>query len=121
MKTLETCSPAHGGGMRLFVVCCLLAIVTGCADPFDTSDDAQWYSARVVRVLNPSELDDSVNRRCLDGLTQVPEQIAVVTVRIHRAPHVAAFAVPAPTKVQERDRVAVNFTLCQLRPMRAGS
>lgn len=121
MKPIEPRTPHHRTGMQLFAAACFLAIVAGCADPLETSDDAQWYSARVVRVLNPSELDDSVNRRCLDSLAEMPEQVAVVTVRIHRAPHVAAFAVPTLTKVQAKDRVTVNFKVCQLRPARAGS
>jgi hypothetical protein len=121
MKTIETPSRDHRTRIQLFAVACLLAVVMGCADPFETADDAQWYSAQVLRVLKPLELDDSVNRSCLDGLAEMPEQVAVVTVRIHRARHLAAFAVPALAKVQVKDRVTVNFRLCQLRPAPAAS
>jgi hypothetical protein len=97
------------------VVIGLLAMFSGCANPFDLSDDAQWYSARVVRVQNPSDLDRTVNRRCVEGLDPMPEQVAVVAVRMHRAPHLAAFAIPAQVEVKDDEPVSVNFRLCQLR------
>ncbi len=116
MNRIKARSLSHLTGMRLFALGSLLAIVAGCADPFNAADDAQWYSARVVRVSTPSELDDSINRRCVEGLAPMPEQVAVVTVQMHRAPHLAAFAIPSLATVQEKDRVAVNFRLCRLRP-----
>ena len=116
MNTIKTVRPIHVPGMWPIAVGGLLALVAGCADPFHTADDEQWHSARVIRVINPLELDDSVNTRCLDGLARKPEQVAVVKVRIHRAPSIAAFALPAQGKVQENDRVLVNFRFCQLRP-----
>ncbi len=97
-------------------VALLIPVVGGCADPFDSADDAQWHAARVVRILKPSELDDSMNRQCVERLEPMPAQVAVVTVRVHRARHFAAFAVPALASVQVKDAVQVNFRLCQLRP-----
>ncbi len=93
----------------------LLVALTGCT-AFDVPDDSQWYAARVVSVLAPSELDGSVNRRCVDGLSPAPERVAVVAVRLHRALHSTAFAVAPSTGVHVQDDVAVNFRLCQLRP-----
>jgi len=117
MNSIGTQSPDCSLGIRLSTCGCLLALIAGCADhPFNAPDDAQWYPARVLQVAHPSELDDSINRRCLEGLARTTEQVAVVTVRIHRAPHVAAFAVPPMLNLQDKDRVAVNFRLCQLRP-----
>lgn len=96
------------------VASALLAAMTGCA-AFDVADDSQWYAARVETILTSSDVDASVNRRCVDSLDPVPERVAIVTVRVHRALHYAAFAIPASAGVQVRDDVAVNFRLCQLR------
>jgi hypothetical protein len=34
---------------------------------------------------------------------------------MHRAPHLAAFAIPAQVEVKDEEPVSVNFRLCQLR------
>ncbi len=93
----------------------LLALTTGCADPFDLADDVQWHPAQVVRVLAPSELDDSTNRRCVEKIDPTTVQVAVVWIRVHRARHSMAFAVPAEMTLRETDNVQVNPRLCRLR------
>ncbi len=111
---LKPATPVRGSWLAVSL---LAGVVAGCANPFDVSDDTQWHGARVLSVLKRADLDDSMNRRCVDGLDPKPEQVALVSVRIHRAPHVAAFAVPTSLGLKEKDRVSVNFRLCQLRPV----
>ena len=94
----------------------MLIALAGC-NAFDVPNDSQWYSARVSSMASPTDVDESVNRRCIESLNPTPERVAVVTVRLHRALHFAAFAIPTAMAIHLRDNVAVNFRLCQLRPI----
>jgi len=93
-----------------------LVLACGCASPLAIFDQDQWRIEEVVQVLPMSGLDDSVNQRCLQKEAPSNTQmVAVVAIRVHRAPHQIALAIPSSVTVKEKDRVRVNFDTCELR------
>ncbi len=100
----------------IFSLGCTLGLASGCANPLDIFDQDQWRTEEVAQVLPMSGLDDSVNQRCLEKAALANTQlVAVIRVRVHRAPHRIAIAIPSSATVREKDRVQVNFDTCQLR------
>lgn len=94
----------------------VVAALTACSE-FDVPHDTQWYAARVTTVVSSTALDSSVSQNCLNA-DSASERVAVVAVRIHRALHYVAFAIPVSSQVHAQDEVAVNFRLCKLRTAR---
>ena len=93
-----------------------LVLACGCTSPLDIFDRDQWRIEEVVQVLPMSSLDDSVNQRCLENpVLSNAQLVAVLRIRVHRAPHRIAIAIPSSLNVREKDKVAVNFDACQLR------
>lgn len=106
----------HGSLQVTLLAASMLVLVGGCANPLDMFDDDQWRTERVVQVLTATDLSDLPNRRCL-GERSLPQsaQVAVLKIRVHRAPHLIALAIPPSLPVREGDNVSVNFKTCQLR------
>ena len=94
-----------------------LVLASGCASPLDEilSQD-HWRTEEVAEVVSVSDLDDSVNRRCLETAVLTSTQpVAVMKIRIHRAPHRIAVAIPPSAAVKKKDKVRVNFDTCELQ------
>lgn len=95
-----------------------LVLAFGCASPIDIFNQDEWRTEEVAQVVPLAELDDSVNRRCLEKTALATTQlVAVIKLRVRHAPHRIALAVPSSTTVRAKDRVRVNFDTCQLRPL----
>ena len=108
-----------GLSRSVFLLGITSALACGCASPMDIFNQDQWRTEEVSEVLPISGLDDSVNRRCLENAALPNAQlVAVIKIRVHRAPHRIALAIPSSVTLREKDKVAVNFDTCQLRMTR---
>ena len=94
-----------------------LVLASGCASPLDeVFNQNHWRTEEVAEVVSAADLDDSVNRRCLETAALANTQpVAVMKIRIHRAPHRIAVVIPASVTVKNKDKVRVNFDTCELR------
>ena len=98
-----------------------LVLASGCASPFDeVFNQDRWRTEEVADVLPMSDLEDSVNRQCLEKATLANTKlVALIKIRVNRAPHQIAMVIPSSSTFKKKDKVRVDFDTCEMQLIHA--
>lgn len=98
-----------------------IMLAAGCASPFDElfSED-RWRTEEIADVRPVSDLEDSVNRQCIEKASLPKAQlVALIKIRVHRAPHQIAMLIPTSAAMKKKDKVRVDFDSCEMQLIHA--
>lgn len=104
---------SHIGSRMMKMVAILVA--TFCTISCASFSSSEWRSGHISRVLRSGEVIPDADDRCIDAATKRSDgAVALVRIRVGRAPH--SIAVPFDPKLAlvPGERVFVEMTSCQL-------
>ena len=96
----------------------LVAILGGscCAISCASYSSSEWHSGHVNRVVRSNEAIPDGDLRCIDSAARRTDgAIALVRIRIGRAPYEIAVPFNPQLALVQGERVAVHTTTCQIR------
>ena len=99
----------------------LLKMVAGCAVAIcaiscASFESSEWHSGHVNSVIRADEAIPDADNRCNDTTTKRTEgAIALVRIRVHRAPYDVAVPFDPQMALVNGERVYVQLASCQLR------
>jgi hypothetical protein len=102
-------------GNRFMKIVAIFGVTLGAISCASFSS-TEWRNGHVIRVLRSREVIPDVDLRCIDAAPRRTDHaIALVKIRIGRAPYEIAVPFDHQLALVPGERVAVHMTSCQIR------